>query len=366
MSMDQQAADSRHIAKEDFRPCAEAFIDQRNPNSEGKMNYSFIGAGVAQSDSQEVNLTEAHGFQVGGVSLPPERQNNLHLHFTAEVFISAAGKWEFMWGNDGEGSVTFGRRDVFTIPTWIFRGFYNRGGDDAFMFAVIGADDPGGIIWNPKVLDEAQKAGLRLSESNKIVDVAAGDSPPDGEGFLEPVPEAELGKLPTFSVEQVEGNIIRWDELDWRDDALPGGGQLATVLGHGMTASRHHYPKVSRPHGFSIEWLRLAAGERTGAWRAENPCVAFVFDGTPKVVVNGSESPVSVQLAERSMYSVPRNAWREFANEGDGEAVLMIVHGGDERVRPQWEEAAVAIAEKNGLAFDPDGFLSPQAVLLAK
>ena len=366
MMIDEATARTRHIPKEEFRPCAEAFVDRRNPNSEGKLNYSFIGPGVAQSDTQEVNIGEAHGFNVGGVSLPPGRKNNLHLHFTAEVFISAAGKWEFIWGNDGEGSLEYDRRDVFTIPTWIYRGFYNRGGEDAFMFAVIGEDDPGGIVWNPKVLEDAEKAGVRLSESSMVVDVAAGESPPDGEGFIEPMQESEMARLPTFALEQVEGSVIRWDGLDWRDDALPGGGQLATVLGHGMTASRHHYPKVSRPHSFSIEWLRLAGGERTGSWTSDKTFVAFVFDGSPMVTLNGSDSPVKVQLAERSIYSVPTGTWREFINEGESEAVVLIVHGGDERVRPKWDEATVNGAADRGLAFDPDGFLSPCAALLAK
>ena len=364
MEIDADVAHKRHIPKEDFKPCADAFVDKRNPNSEGKLNYTFVGPGVSQSDTQEVNISEAHGFNVGGVSLPPNRQNNLHLHFTAEVFVPVAGTWEFIWGNTGENSIMCNRRDVFSIPTWIFRGFLNRGGDDAFMFAVIGKDDTGGIIWNPRVLEEAEKAGMRISKSNMVVDVNAGESPPNGEGFLDPMSESEMERLPTFSKEQVEGNIVRFDELDWRKDALPGGGLLATALGHGMTASRHHVPKVARPHSFSLEWLRLAPGESTGRWKADKSLVAFVFDGSPKVVLNGEESAAAVQLSERSIYSVPQGSWREFANGSDDEAVIMLVNGGDERVLPAWDERALAKASANGLALDPDGFLSPKAALL--
>ena len=362
--LDKEQARARHIPREDFRPCAEAFVDRRNPNSEGKLNYSFIGPGVAQSDSQEVNIVEAHGFNVGGVSLPPGRVNNLHLHFTAEVFASADGEWEFIWGNEGEGSLAFGRRDVFTIPTWIYRGFYNRGGDDAFMFAVIGNDDPGGIVWNPKVLEDAAAAGIRLSETNRVIDESAGERLPAGEGYIEPMPAEEMGRLPTYTPEQAERYVIRWDGLDWRDDALPGGGRLATVLGHGMTASRHHRPRVAHPHSFSIEWLSLAPGEETGGWLEGVPMVAFVFDGEPTVLVNGEADREEVSLATRSIYSVPANAWRGFRNGGGAEATLMLVHGGDERVRPAWDGAAQAAAAARGLALDPDGFLAPRAALL--
>ena len=365
ITISKAEAARRHIPLAEFKPCAEAFVDRRNPNSEGKLNYTFIGPGVAQSSTQIVNLTEAHGFNVGGVSLPPNRVNNLHLHFTAEVFISAAGKWEFIWGNEGEQTATFDRRDVITIPTWIFRGFYNRAGDDAFMFAVIGADEPGGIIWNPRVLEDAKQAGLRLSTSSQVIDVQAGQTLPAGEDFLKSLAASELDKLPTYTPEQMEQFIVRWDALDWRMDALPAGGLLAPVLGHGMTAARHHYPQAAHPHSFSIEWLRLGPGESTGAWRTDRSLVAIVYDHTPHVILNGPTAPVPIALEERSLYSVPKGVWREFRNEGTEEAVIMLVHGGDERVRPQWEDKAVGQARQQGLAFDPDGFLAPQESLLA-
>lgn len=364
--IDKTGAEKRHIAAADFVPCAEAFIDRRNPNSAGKLNYAFIGPGVAQNDRQFVNLAEAHGFNVGGVQLPSGRINNLHLHFTAEVFIPLEGDWEFIWGNAGESSARVGRFDVFSIPTWIFRGFINHGRDDDFMFAVLGRDDTGGIVWNPKVLAAAADAGLRLTANNRVVDVQAGESA-NGEQWMPPIGALDMNDLPTFTPAEMAQFIVRWDALQWRGDALPGAGvagvEIAAVIGHGMTAARHHVPPVAHPHGFSLEWLRLRPGAATGAWQTSRAQVAIVFSGAVEAVLNPRDSQVKVALAARSIFSVPRDAWRAFHNAGDADAVVLIVNGGDARVIPKWDAAALKAAADAGRMLDADSRLSPAAVV---
>lgn len=356
-------AQHRHIAEKDFAPCAEAFIDRRNPNSEGKLNYSFIGPGVAQSDKQIVNLGEPHGFNVGGVSLPHGRINNLHLHFTAEVFIVAAGEWEFLWGNRGENFAPLAPLDLFAIPTWIFRGFINRGGDDGFMFAVLGGDDTGGIIWNPHVLTDAQKAGLRLTSTNRVIDEQKGESLPKGESFMPPMPEEEMHRLPQFSPAQMESYIVRWNNLNWKKDALPAGGTLATALGNGMTAARHHPPPVGGAHGFSLEWLRLAAGEDTGAWRVATKQVFIVFGGEPEIIINQGADETAVPLSVRSLYSVPAGAWRRITNRGKKECIVLAASAGDARLHPEWSKETLAKTAANGMHMDADGRLAPVSAL---
>ena len=79
-----------------------AFIDCRTPGSERKENYAFIGPGVSQNADQFVNLTERHGYNVGAAGMPNGVTNNLHLHFTAEVFINFGGTFPVRWGVDGK------------------------------------------------------------------------------------------------------------------------------------------------------------------------------------------------------------------------------------------------------------------------
>ena len=110
---------------------------------------------MTQSRDQVVNLTEAHGFSLGVAAMPPGTINNLHIHFTAEVFMIQRGRWTFRWGAEGENTIEGGPGDVVSVPTWIFRGFSNTGDEDGWIFTALGGDDTGGIIWHPSILENA-------------------------------------------------------------------------------------------------------------------------------------------------------------------------------------------------------------------
>src|SRR3954454_19964668 len=96
-----EEARARTIKRSDMVACALAFIDCKMPGSERKENYSLVGPGVTQSRDQVVNLTEPHGFSLGVAAMPPGTVNNLHVHFTAEVFMIQRGTWTFRWGAEG-------------------------------------------------------------------------------------------------------------------------------------------------------------------------------------------------------------------------------------------------------------------------
>ncbi|RII16095.1 Cupin domain protein [Streptomyces sp. YIM 130001] len=141
----------RTIRRGDFVSCNQAFIDCRTPGSDRKENYAMIGPGVTQSASQVVNLREPHGYNIGAAAMPHGITNNLHLHYTAEVFLCFRGEYRLRWGADGsEGELTLREGDIASIPTWIYRGFTNAGPDDGWLFTVLGHDDTGGIIWGPR------------------------------------------------------------------------------------------------------------------------------------------------------------------------------------------------------------------------
>ena len=136
-----------------------AFVDVRLPRSAGKASYSLIGPGVSQNPDQVVNLPEAHGFHVGAASMGHGVVNNQHMHFTAEVFICARGSWRMRIGEHGQQTLDISEGTVFSVPTWVFRGFENTGPDDGWLYAVLGGDETGGIVWAPDVLAAAAETG---------------------------------------------------------------------------------------------------------------------------------------------------------------------------------------------------------------
>ena len=92
----------RTILRESLREDRAAFLDTTIPGSEAKINYPLIGPGVSENAEQVVPVTAPHGFNLGGAVMPAGVVNNLHLHFTAEVFVCFAGEWQFRWGIDGK------------------------------------------------------------------------------------------------------------------------------------------------------------------------------------------------------------------------------------------------------------------------
>ena len=164
-------------------PCKTAFIDAHTPGSNLKENFTIIGAGVSENPDQHVHINIPHGFNIGAAGQPPKCNNSLHSHRTAEVFFVLFGKWRFFWGINGDaGEVILEKGDIFNIPTGIFRGFENIGETYGMLMAVLGGNDAGGgVIWAPKVLNDAKQHGLILSEKGKIYDTKIGQNLPHNE-----------------------------------------------------------------------------------------------------------------------------------------------------------------------------------------
>lgn len=370
---------ARHtILRSDWVPCKAAFIDYRTPGSDQKDNYSFIGAGVSQSDEQFVNLAVPHGFNLGAAGMPRGVTNSLHLHFTAEVFINFGGDYQLRWGADGrQGEYRSTDGDVISVPSWIFRGFTNQGADDGILLTVLGQDDTGGIIWGPSVLEQAAQHGLYLSADNRLVDTAAGESAPEGVELIKPMNQAEIDKLDSFTPQQFRTRVVTPDDRMWVErpflcSNLRGGGvQLSPVIGYGLVEDRRVVPHLHEPHSFSVAWLRGRPDDGMLTHRHDRTQVVVAKAGTWEVRVNRGDDEQRVRLAELDSLSVPVNAWRSFhvvdTDTGraaePGTAELLVVTGGDARVRLDWAPEVVDEARQSGDVLDPNGYLAPASVL---
>ena len=304
-AMTQDQAEARHIKRDDYVSCTVAFIDCKKPGSHLKENYSIIGPGVTSSDDQIINLPEAHGFNIGAAAMPNGITNNLHIHFTAEVFIVQRGEWTFRWGSNGENEVTGRAGDIVSVPTWIFRGFTNAGGDDGWLFTILGGDNTGGVIFHPEIIREAADYGLYISSNNRLIDTSRGDEVPPEEGRIPPMPDTDVAELRDVSREEMMSRIVAHDERDFRpafiDQSLPeGGAQIAPVIGYGITQNREHAAPITNPHGFSAEWLRLQPGQSVGPFAIDEKMVLIVHDGKLRLDFVDGEASVEVDASEKS------------------------------------------------------------------
>lgn len=372
--IDAQELRRRTIRRGDLVSCNAAFIDCRTPGSDQKENYALIGNGVSQNSGQVINLQEDHGFNIGAAAMPNGVTNSLHMHFTAEVFFNFRGNWRFRWGRDGRGGEYVSQvGDIITVPTWIFRGFTNEGQDDGWLFTALGQSDTGGIIWGPSVLAEAQGHGLYLTSDNRLIDTVAGDALPEDGTLILPMPEEVVAGLRTYSAEEMRARITTSEDLEYSDrpflcSVLPGGGaQLASVIGYGMTEDRDMAPRVSNPHSFSVAWLRATAGEGMLRHRHSEAQVLIVKTGTWSVLLNSGEEELEVVLGPEDTLSVPAGVERVFrlaeAGPDGAPGELLVINGGDSRVRLEWAPEVVAAVAEKGLALDADGYIAPSFLL---
>ncbi|RCG14393.1 cupin domain-containing protein [Streptomyces diacarni] len=361
----QEELDRRTIRRSDFVSCNQAFIDCRTPGSDQKENYAMVGPGVTQSSSQVVNLREPHGYNIGAAAMPHGITNNLHLHFTAEVFLCFRGEYLLRWGAEGEeGELTLREGDIASVPTWIFRGFTNTGPDDGWLFTCLGHDETGGIIWGPTVLREAEGHGLYLTSDNQLVDTVAGEQLPDSEELVRPMDPADIASLVDYSADDMRRYVATRDDLEWCDRAflcgvVPSGrAELALVIGFGMTENRRQEPRIYHPHGHNIAWLRADPGEGLLTHRHSETQVLMVKEGEWEVRLNHHDE-VTVRLGPWDMLSVPAGAWRSMRNVSDSPATMAVVNGGDGRVRLEWADEVVKAAADAGVARDHNGYLAP-------
>lgn len=362
----QAKADARHIKRDDYVSCTVAFIDCKKPGSDTKENYSIIGPGVTSSDDQVINLPEAHGFNIGAAAMPHGITNNLHIHFTAEVFIVQAGEWTFRWGSNGENEIKGTKGDIVSVPTWIFRGFTNAGPDDGWLFTILGGDNTGGVIFHPEIIREAADYGLYISSENRLIDTSRGDAVPPESGRIPPMPDEDVAALRKVSRDEMMSRVVTADGRDFQpafiDQALPAGGaEIAPVIGYGMTQNRDHAAPITNPHGFSAEWLRIEPGQSVGPFMLDEKMVLMMHEGQARL--DYTDGGACATLNAWDTYSVPAGVQRTLTATGDTPVEALVVLSGDHRKRPVFAAEILYAARDAGLGLDASGFVAKASLL---
>ncbi len=365
----QKDADARRIKRSDYTSCTVAFIDCKKPGSHLKENYSIIGPGVTSSADQVINLPEAHGFNIGAAAMPHGITNNLHIHFTAEVFIVQKGEWTFRWGSNGENTFTGREGDILSVPTWIFRGFTNAGPDDGWLFTILGGDNTGGVIFHPDIIEEAAEYGLYISNENTLIDTSRGDAVPDPSGCIPPMPAAEVSALREVTPEAMRSRVVTTQDRDFRpafiDADLSGcGAEIAPVIGYGMTQNRAHAAPITNPHGFSTEWLRMAPGTSVSPFSLPDKMVIILHKGRLRITFN-DDGGVTVDLEPWDTYSIPALAIRSMEALGDDVVEALVTISGDHRKRPIFNADIIEAALADGTGLDAGGFTAKASLLPA-
>ncbi|MFM2035578.1 MAG: hypothetical protein RL459_843 [Pseudomonadota bacterium] len=369
--MNQEQLQQRFIPFSSLRYTTEAFIDYAIDDCSPKFNYALIGPGVSQNPNQPVSLREPHGFQLGGVSMPHGKTNPSHMHFTCEVFMCYRGDWRVMWGfNPEEKHTVISEGDVISVPTWIYRAFRNVGVDDGFLFSGLGRDDTGGILWGPWTIEQARKAGVHLTEDYRMIDTRRGDVLPPNTPLLQPMTDAEIAALEDWTPERMLSRVVRFKDLRWSsqallDSVLPGhGAQMAPVVGLGIDQGRAVIPPVANAHGMSIEWLRIPPGGQMGLHCLDKKQVLVLKKGQLRVQVQADDGLFKQTMHGTDTlwdsFALPANHWRSLHNEGQQDALMLVLTSGDGRKSVEWSPEVIDQAARAGWALDANGCTAPK------
>ena len=335
--MDQAPATANEFSKllserlvryADLKPCTTAFIDTRTPGRQEKENFTIIGPGVAENPDQHVHIDIPHGFNIGGARQPPDCINSQHSHETAEVFIIHSGTWAFYLGPDCEdGEVVLSPGDTISIPTRVFRGFKNVGEDTGYMFAVLGGDDPGHVVWAPDVFDSAAEYGLILLEDGSLVDTTRGESIPEGKTAMAATTAKDVASLRKMTAEDMADCVVLHDELQKPSAAqsVPQGLQECSIIGAASPGEDLASGKMAWPHGFHLRYLAIDPHTESKLHTRDEEEVILVHSGNLTVSFGDGE----VQLGAGDVFTIPINMPRAFSNEGTAKAEAYIVRGGD-------------------------------------
>lgn len=327
----------RIVRYADLIPCTTAFIDARTPGSDAKENFTIIGPGVAENPDQHVHIREPHGFNIGGARQPPRCVNSQHFHETAEVFFVHSGRWAFRTGEHAdEAEVILNPGDTISIPVHVFRGFENVGEDVGFLYAVLGGDDPGRVVWAPDVLERARGHGLVLLESGRLVDTLKDVPPGDDDPVVKPEGRAVLDRIVRHVDPVALERVVVRNGARTGDVPAPGEGVSETVIiGAGNVSEPAPPAPLAWPHGFVCRRVRLDAGAEAAAVRRIEPEVIFVHSGDLSIEVDGDVA----KLSTGDTVTVPVGSARRLSSSSGAD--LFVTRGGDAPEPARLIDAAV-------------------------
>ena len=332
----QSTLAGRMVRYADLEPCYTAFIDTRSPGSDKKENFTVIGPGVSENPEQHIHIRIPHGFNIGGARQPPGCLNSQHSHLTNEVFVVHSGRWAFRSGVDAsDGEVILEAGDVISLPTDVFRGFENVGDDIGYLFAVLGGDDPGRVLWAPQVFDLAEDFGLILMENGSLVDTTAGEAVPAG---LRPMPRTtpeQVAEHQVVDATGLESISIRTPDFEWSAETALSrfdGVEEAALLGPSNDAEMMLPGVLSWEHGFVLRALRFAPGASIPAHRRAEEEVLFVQQGRLEVCVDEE----TVELGQGDTFTTPIGSARRFRNPGDKDCIVYVTRRHDQPQAPEF------------------------------
>ncbi|HEY9279538.1 MAG TPA: cupin domain-containing protein [Eoetvoesiella sp.] len=160
--------------------------------------------------------------------------------------------------------------------------------------------------------------------------------------------------------------IARWGKVKPYDQSfiesrIPGFEKnLYKLINKGVLENSGVQPAITGEHRFGVSLIEIPPGCGANLHSHKTEEVFFPLNGR-MIVFWGDQGEYEVELEQWDCFSVPINVMRGFRNPNDHNLVVYSVVGGNDSEvgRITWHPDVVKKAEKFGLRFGQDGYLSP-------
>jgi mannose-6-phosphate isomerase-like protein (cupin superfamily) len=201
------------------------------------------------------------------------------------------------------------------------------------MFAVLGGDIPGHVMWAPYVFESAAKYGLILLEDGSLVDTTKGESIPDGKKAMAATTAEDVASLRTLSAEDMADCVVLHDELrlDAASQLMSHGLHEHPIIGTASSEEGIEAGKMTWSHGFQLRHMAIDPGAEGLQYAREEEEVLLVQGGALTVEFAGGK----VELGAGDVFTVPMFIPHRLLNVGSELAEIFVVRGGDKPQPPR-------------------------------
>ena len=126
-----------------------------------KTLYTLLAPGDAAGSHQFTAVKGPPGLSITIAECPPGDGPMLHAHMeTHEIFFCLKGRFELLWGDEGQHRDVLEQYDMVNVPLGVSRAFRNITDENALLFVVIQGTNQNDIGYAKSIGDEvAEKYG---------------------------------------------------------------------------------------------------------------------------------------------------------------------------------------------------------------
>lgn len=246
------------------------------------------------SRAPDAPVRTRHNFQIGAIDSSAGNGPTLHAHDYPEIFIPIRSGYYVDYGHGGRHRAHLGTYDAFSLPLNVLRKFEAvevapRESQMLSLFDTRLDDAKTGIKISPEVAAADAAAGLK--QDFEVSDDLADCSPEEAQA-------RHIARFADLKVEEVDGLRLR---------RLVATGDPRAAL--------------RTPHDIQVDFVEVAAGQLSHAWRSDCREVFVALEGQPQVVWN--DRPVAMERLD--VFSIAPDASRAIGATGTGRALLIRI-----------------------------------------